>query len=269
MKNILKFITYKIAGMAMLFTCIITNQQVNAQNMSATDVMQAMQSIYKNYDSIAFLSFDVKFNYTSDTLLGEYNNEQLEGSYTMAGKKAKYRLGDIDFMQNESFFIAVYNKDKLILVDEPKTNNTGNQLPMRQMMDSLVQSYTSHYFITGSSNGVDTNIISFDRADSAAQFDKFTITYDNRSNMLCQMAYEYSEPPQLDSTLNYVMAPPDRKRRLTIQYSNYRFDNYEDSVYDENNYIYFERGVCKPVPKYDNYKVYNSKPPSDLSQDSD
>ncbi len=267
MNNILKYNEYKIAGMAMLFTCIITSQQIKAQNMSAADVTQAMQSIYRNYDSIAYLSFDVKFNYTSDTLLGDYANEQLDGSYTMAGKKAKYRLGDIDFMQNESFFIAVYNKDKLMLVDEPKTNNTGNQLPMRQMMDSMAQSYASHYFITGSSIGTDTNVISFDRADSAAQFDKFSITYDNRSKTLCQIAYEYSEPPQLDSTVNYVMAPPDRKRRLTIQYSNYRFDNYEDSVYDENNYIYFERGICKPVTKYDNYKIYNSKPAPELNPD--
>lgn len=269
MKNIYRYNICKITGLILLLSFTMATQQTTAQSTPASEVAQTIQNIYKNYDSIVYLSFDVKFNYTSDTLLGDYTNEQLEGSYTLAGKKAKYRLGDIDFMQNETFFIAVYNTDKLIIVDEPKTNNTGNHFPFRQMMDSLVQSYNSHYNINNTSRGTDTNEIIFERADSIAQLDRFGITYDNRNNFLYKIDYEYSEPSDNDSTSNYIMAPVNRKRRLTIEYSNYRFDNLEDSDYDENNYIYFERGVCKPVSKYENYKIYYSKPTLNISSDSD
>lgn len=237
-----------------------------AQNITQPALAATMESIYRNYDSIPFMSFDVKFNYTSDTLLGDYANEQLMGSYTMAGKKAKYRLGDIDFMQNESFFIAVYNSDKMILVDVPKTNNSGNNLPLRQMIDSLVQAYTVNYNVNRNFVNTDTGVISFDRTDTVTQLKKFNITYDDRSKMILKMAYEYLEPVQIDSNINYTSLPANRKRRLSIEFSNYRFDNYDDAVYNENNYIYFERGVCKPAAKYEDYKIYNSKPSANIIQ---
>ena len=242
--------------------------KIHAQNTSATAaITQTMQSIYQNYDSIKYLSFDVKFNYGSDTLLGKFDTEQMDGSYTMAGKRAKYRLGDIDFMQNDSFFIAVYNKDKLILVDEPKTINIGSQLPLRQQMDSLMLSYANQYTFSNFSQSTDTGVIQLLRADSTAQFDRFSISYDNRTKMLYSVSYEYAEPAELDSVvLNRMMAssgsttPPMQKKRLTISFHNYRFDNYDDTVYDENNYIWFDNGVCKPTAKYDDFKIYYSKP---------
>ena len=258
-------IKYKIVMFALVISC---GARIQAQNTSTTTaIKQTMQSIYQNYDSIKYLSFDVKFNYGSDTLLGKYDSEQMDGTYTLAGKKAKYRLGDIDFMQNDSFFIAVYNKDKLILVDEPKSINIGSQLPLRQQMDSLMLSYANQYSFSNFTQSVDTGVIQLTGTDSTAQFDKFSILYNNRTKMLYQVSYEYKEPASLDSVvLNRMMqssgstTPPMQKKRLTISFLNYRFDNYDDAVYDENNYIWFENGVCKPTAKYDDYKIYYSKP---------
>ena len=264
MKNISSIKRHKTVLLIFL-SFMITVYEARAQNFTQPALAATMESIYKNYDSIPFLSFDVKFNYTSDTLLGEYTNEQLEGSYTMAGKKSKYRLGDIDFLQNESFFIAVYNSDKMILVDVPKTNNTGNNLPLRQTMDSLVQTYTAKYNVNRNFINTDTGVISFDRTDTTSKLDKFSITYDDRNKMILKVAYEYLEPVQPDSNINFTL-PANRKRRLSIEFSNYRFDNYDNAVYNENNYIYFERGVCKPVAKYEDYKIYNSKPATNIIQ---
>lgn len=250
-----------VAGL-MCWSCIMHAQGVPA----STAVRQVMETMYRNYDSIKYLSFDVKFNYGSDTLLGKYDNEQMDGSFTLAGKRAKYRLGDIDFMQNDSFFIAIYNRDKLIMVDEPKMNNVGSQLPMRQQMDSLLLSYANQYTITLYMQGTDTGVIQLVRADSLAQFDKFSISYDDRTKMLYKVTYEYTEPAQLDSAVLAAMeldptaGLPVQKKKLSIQFLNYRFDNYDDTVYDENNYIWFENDVCKPVEKYEGYKIYNAKP---------
>lgn len=254
------------------FLAIITGWSVNTQ-AQANIASQTMQSIYQNYDSIRYLSFDLKFNYSSDTLLGKFDDEEMEGTYTMAGKKAKYRLGDIDFMQNDSFFIAVYNNDKLILVDEPKAINTGSQLPLRNQIDSLLDAYAHHYTISVRNTSADTGMIELLRADSFAQFDRFSISYDSRSKVLYKVMYEYPEAASLDSavlaTLNGRSGSTDQpiqKKRLTISFSNYRFDNYDDDVYDVNNYIWFENGVCRPVTKYDDYKIYYSKPSSVYEQ---
>jgi hypothetical protein len=230
-------------------------------------VLQTLQSIYKNYDSVKYLSFDVKFDYGSDTLLGKFDNEKMDGTYTMAGNKAKYRLGDIDFMQNDSFFIAVYNKDKIIMVDEPKALNMGSQLPMRQQLDSLLNAYAEHYTISSFNQTADTGIIQLVRLDSLAQFDRFSISYDNRNKMLYKISYEYVEPAELDSAVieAYRISSgttniPTQKKRFTIRFLNYRYENYDDAVYNENNYIWFENGYCKPVTKYEDFKIYYNKP---------
>jgi len=253
-----------------VFICLFTGlTTVKAQEEARIAISQAMQAIYKNYDSVPFLSFDVKFDYGSDTLLGKYNAEQMDGSYTLAGKKARYRLGDVDFMQNDSFFIAVYNKDKLIVVDEPKTTNIGNQLPMRQQIDSLLLAYADHYTFSTYSIGNDTGVIQLLRADEEAQFNRFSLTYDNRSKMIYEISYDYPEAAELDTAVIAYLrsAPgkendpvPQQKKRFTIRFLNYRFDNYDEAIYDENNYIWFENGMCKPAAKYDDYKIYYTKP---------
>lgn len=260
-------IKYKTVLFAIMIALCITSK---AQPTTGPGVPQIMQTIYQNYDSLLFLSFDVRFSYESDTVLGKFDSEQMDGTYTMAGKKAKYRLGDIDFMQNDSFFIAVYNRDKLIFVDEPKINNAGSGLPMRQQIDSLITAYSEHYSISTFNQGTDTGVIQLLRADSLAQFDRFSITYDNRNKMLYKVFYEYPEPVSDTATLS-PSSPLNpnmfQKKRLTIQFSNYRFDNSDDELYDENNYIWFEDGVCKPVAKYNDFKIYYSKPATGFYQE--
>lgn len=247
---------------AMLFTVHTT---LIAQ--ASPGVLQTLQSIYHNYDSVKYLSFDVRFNYGSDTLLGKFDAEQMDGTYTLAGNKAKYRLGDIDFMQNDSFFIAVYNKDKLIMVDEPKAINMGSQLPMRQQIDSLLLAYADHYNISSYNQSADTGVIQLLGTDSLAQFDRFALQYDNRTYMLYQVSYNYKEPADLDSAVlssyqasTSTTGVPLQKKRFTIQFLNYRYENFNESAYDENNYIWFENGICKPAARYEEYKIYYLKP---------
>jgi hypothetical protein len=266
MQKIKKMTVRKISIAVMITAMLVTTSSaVNAQTPPA--VLQTLQSIYHNYDSVKYLSFDVKFNYGSDTLLGKFDDEQMDGTYTLAGNKAKYRLGDIDFMQNDSFFIAVYNNDKLIMVDEPKAINMGSQLPMRQQIDSLLLAYDNHYNISSYNQSADTGVIQLLSTDSLAQFDRFALQYDSRSYMLYQVSYEYKEPAELDTAVlssyqasTQTTGVPLQKKRFTIRFLNYRYENFNEAAYDENNYIWFENGMCKPAAKYEGYKIYYVKP---------
>ncbi len=236
--------------LALTFAC--------SNNLRAQTPQQVLESIYQRYDTLSHLTFDVKYTYASDTVLGDFTHDVLEGTYTMAGKKALYRLGDIEFMQNDSFFIAVYNNDKFILVSDPNVSNAGNLLPLRTMMDSLMQAYASHYTITNTVSN-DTGKILFVKADSLAQFQQYSITYDATQLVLHQLAYSFYGPTLLSSD---TLESGNRNKKLTIDFSNYRFANFSATIYDINNYIFFEGGLCKPVDKYKDYKVYYSKSPS-------
>src|SRR5260370_24527456 len=88
--------------MLMLFSAMSIQIKAQSARISPSP-QQIMADIYKVYDSLNYLTFDLKYTYTSDTLNGDFTNDVLQGSYTMAGKKAKYNLGEIEFMQNDSF----------------------------------------------------------------------------------------------------------------------------------------------------------------------
>jgi hypothetical protein len=242
---------------AAVLVCVSMGLHKAQAQASAQDVMS---KIYKKYDSLSYITFDVKYMYGTDTLYGDFKREELAGTYTMAGIKAKYNIGDIEFMQNDSTFISVYNKEKFIMVADPRYTNTGNELPMRAMMDSMIQAYGLHYTILTDTT---LGIIRFNRADSLAQYKQFLISYDVSSKFLNGIQYTFEE--------NQLMNPNDttgslaryalRQKTFKIGFSNYRLDNFSPDLYNENNYIWQEDGEWKPIDKYKGYKVYYSKSP--------
>lgn len=257
--------------------CISFVLAMSTRAQQTTSVNEILEGIYNKYDSIKNLSFDVRFEYGSDTLLGKYDAEQMNGSYIIADHKARYRLGDIDFLQNNSFFISVYNRDKLIIVDEPKIVDMGRILPMRQQLDSLLKNYNTHYSINSYNKSEDTGLIELVKLDSTAQLDKFSITYDRISKMMLQLYYEYTEAANLDTNAIDVLKTipgaedkiPMQKKRLTIRFMNYRFGINDDAVFDENNYIWLDNGLWKPISKYDDYRIYYSKPKTSYREELD
>jgi hypothetical protein len=268
----------KYIAIFIMMVCLLNCNYSNAQ--SATP-QQIMASIYRAYDSLNYLSFNIKYTYTSDTVNGNFTHDMLEGAYTIASKKAKFNLGDIEFMQNDSFFITVYNDDKYILVADPRNENTGSELPMRQTIDSIVGSYQLHYDYTVSTVATDTTnnsdttaevkdttVLAFTKADSLAQFEKFIITYDNVNKVLHSIRYVFLEPVALEYDTLAPGAPAPSSilpissfttKQLKIEFSRYRFDNFSESVYDEEQYIFFEDEVCKPISKYKDYRIFYSR----------
>lgn len=220
---------------------------------------QVLAQVYNSYDNLKYLSFDVKYTYTSDTVNGDFVHDVLQGSYTLAGSKAKFNIGDIEFMQNDSFFITIYNNDKIILVADPRNANAGKELPMRQVMDSLVNTL-SHYNIQVS--GVeDTVTLNLTAVDDTAQFLKFSLSYDTVQKVLYNIEYVFEEPVQITATdtLTTTRQRATRIKRFKVEFHNYRFDNFSETVYDENQFIFFENGECKPVEKYNDFRLFYSR----------
>ena len=238
-----------------------------AQIQAAKD---ALSNIYKSYDSLKYLTFDVSYTYDSDTLYGDFTHDAINGTYTMNGKKAFYKLGDIDFMQNESFLIAVYHKDKFMIVSDPQQVNAGGYLPMRAQMDSLFNMAESHYTVnlsTGSGNmGSTLSTITLAANDSLAQFKTYVITYDSSTNYLKSLQYSFigradnfEAYDTITDTARRRLLNVPRKKQLTIRFLKYRFDNISKEIYDENNYIFYEDDKYKPVSKYSDYTLYYTK----------
>lgn len=238
-----------------LFNLLLSNN-VNAQASPTAQLTE----VYKKYDSIKYITFDIKYKFDTDTIQGDFKHEEIDGFFTMAGKKSIYRVGDIEYMQNDNFLITVHNTDKLLLVMNPSSVNSGSNLPMRTVIDSLLGSYSQYYSINTFTNQNEVKI-EFTRIDSMAQYNKFFIKYDNTTKFITAMEYEYVEA-EYNDPVEGSNQPPKldyRKKKFAVLFSNYRLSNFSEDLYKESNYIWFENGECKPVNKYNNYKIYYSK----------
>lgn len=244
--------------LAVILLAAIGLQPVSAQ----TTPQQIMNRIYEKYDSLSYLTFNVKYIYATDTIGGKYKTDVMKGSYTMAGKKALYNIGDIQFMQNDSFFITVYPDEKYIIVADPRTRNSGSQLPMRAMMDSMIKTYAKHYTIKMTADSVE-GTIRFIKADSLAQFDRFIIKYDVEEYYLNSIKYDFEEAEIVgedeEEDTNESLQTVTRKKSLTLRFTDYRIDNFSPDNYNENNYIWFDEGECKPADKYRGYRIFYSR----------
>lgn len=244
----MKYIIRKLIT-ASLFICCLSGDMVNAQTPQ-----QVLASIYGKYDSLANLTFDIKYTYSSDTLYGDFMYDVLEGTYTMNGRKAKFRLGDIEYLQNDSFFIAVYKQDELMMVTEPRQTNSGSFLPLRDQLDSLVIAYAAHYTITPVVNDSIGQLV-FDAADTIAQYKRFIIEYEADSKLLRALTYWFTEVVPMENSVTDV----SRVKNLKIEFLRHRFDQFSDALYDENQYVVTEEGVLKPAVKYAGFRLFNSK----------
>ena len=146
------------------------------------------------------------------------------------------------------------------MVTNPRSYNTGSDIPLRSNIDSLFTAYNKSYLITNTLTS-GTGQIKFDRADSTAMYDKFYITYNDSTKHITTLEYQFKEP-ELTNDDDTTGAPPKyimRKKILRVEFSSYRLDNFSPDSYNENNYIWFEEEECVPVEKFKGYKVYYSR----------
>jgi len=234
-----------------------------AKPVLAQKPVPIIEAIYQKYAEPSFLSFDVAYTYTSDTLnTTNYMIDQMTGSYTMSGRKALFRLGDIECMQNDSLFIAVYHNDKMIVVGDAREANASAYLPMKQALDSLIAYYEDHFTVSITKNTDSASWIEFTAADSMAMYDRYRIEYNDYNKFISSIEYSFRQYNDTASGPLEESAPPsppvERHYKLRIDFTNYRFDNMAPSVYSTNSYVWKEDGEYKPVPKYNDYRVYNT-----------
>jgi hypothetical protein len=245
----------RVTIVALILAAGMNTPQAKAQTLTDT-----IHGLYRSYDSMQNLTFDVRYVYTTDTINGETETEQLQGFYTMSNRKALYRLGNIEFMQNDSVLISVYHDDKIMMITPRQVNNAGSLLPLRQALDSMITSYSAHYTITHQHNTTDSISTIHFAGDSTVPFAHFYVLYDRADHLITAMKYVYYEvDEEIDLPRASFDDPVKRERRLTLYFENYRFDNISPALYDPSNYAWKEGEKWTPARKYIDYRVYSNQ----------
>jgi hypothetical protein len=254
-----------------LLMSVLYNSHIQAQT-TIDSARNAALKFFKTYDSIPYVTFDARYTLFSDTLQGDFTVETTSGIYTMSGPKAKYSLGDVEYLQNDSFLVAVYHKDQMMVVSRPPVQSSGQYVPMRALLDSLLNVYAAQYdiWVKSSSPDPETDNIGYIKLvkkphAEQAVYNKYIIEFDLLNNVITKVEFEYTQPGlDLDpddepNEAKRILKNTPRRQTLRIEFVNYRFDNFSDDIYSENNLVWQEDGEYKPVEQYKAYRVFNAR----------
>lgn len=236
-------------------TCILiaalicTGSFVVAQE--ATQVKETLKAISKVYDTMEHLRFDVRYIYTTDSV-----NTRMEGSYSIQESKAAYKLGQMECMQNDSFFIAVYTQDKFILVSKPSGKTFTRFFPVKDAIDSLVKLSAGKYSVSITKGKDEPGKISFRAIDTLEKVSAFYIEYNDKTMLLQLIRYVYTEYGMTEATATTDSRLAKKNKEMQIEFLNNRYELSPPELFDEKKYIRFSNGEWTPSENYNGYKVY-------------
>lgn len=254
-----KTIKYLVMRICKIIMISLVSVILSSNLLMAQPVRDILKGLYKIYDSSVFVKFDARFVSHTDTVFGQYHNQEIVGKYAFSGSRALFNVSGMDCMQNDSFFITVSEQEKMIILAPPRRVKNGTFLPMRNEIDSLFERFTDGYVISATTND-SVGIIRFEAQDSALQFSAFHIEYDTRYNWFRKIHFEYFEMVQADEEdIAGIEGSVLRKKYFDVYFENYRFDELDPGLFNENRYVLFDGKNYRPSDRYAHYSVFNSR----------
>ncbi|MES2773901.1 MAG: hypothetical protein V4722_06935 [Bacteroidota bacterium] len=223
-------------------------------------VAQRLSAIYKVYDSMNYMSFDMQMIISADSVPGYLNsqsNSEQNAKLTVAGRKYRYELGENIFMQGDSFVIAAYKPAQTLLFDKAKPTGANSLLPGgKTSLDSLLKNFTMVYSMFSDSTTEGTKLLTFHTVNTSMPYRDIIIEYDAENNYLVNTTYVYYTPFELEDSI--ISPPVLQKHTLAVKYSKYRFDPRSfEKAFSEAEFIYYDGKKYWPSDAYRRYRFYN------------
>lgn len=263
MKGILSLI--KGIYRPLFLLCFLLQMSHYTRAQTAADTARAaLQAIDSSYSHGFYLGFDIKITYSSDTLWAgtdsaDFNYSEMIGNYTFNGNKALYRLGDIEYMQNDSFTVALYRENKIILVGKTLPGQaTSSFMPTKAVFDTMMARLDQEYSCSMQTLN-DFKCIHFTaNNDSTVIFKTIRIDYDPVSFLMRKVVYTMNDHGYYDNP-GAMSQPESRQVVLTFDFMNHRAGDVNPDYFNEMNYLFFDGpAVIKPAAPYQDFTIYKS-----------
>jgi len=237
---------------AVSFLIVLNNTQ--AQPVNIDTVKSELFKINKVFDSSMYLGFKVDAVYSSDTLFGEFEHEEMTGDYILNQKDFYYKIGNTEYVQNDSFIYNIYHDDKMMIMTYDTTAFHNSLFPLKEFLDSVINQYDSLYTISMNTDTTGIKVIEFTSLDTNAAYDRFAVYYEplsykpQRFELSFKGNFDLSDVP--DSLRVPLMAQPLHKRLSMSFYDYYNLTSLD--VFENVNYVFYDRmrKAYRPSEKY-------------------
>ena len=238
-------------------TCILVNAQVDLDSAKTE-----LYRINKVFDSSRYLGFDVHIEYSTDTIYGKFAYEELDGSYILNNSNIYYRMGNSEYIQNDSFVYNIYHDERMMMMTKDPITAKSSLFPLKEFVDSILNWYDTAYVIS-LDTAEDLNVLSFVARYDSLPYQRLAIHYNQESYypFLIEMKF-FSGTNEADTvflvgdtTEARAFLPEKVTRHVNIGFSNYHNPG-SLGVFDDTNYVYFNRQSrrYRPADKFRTYR---------------
>lgn len=242
------------------FTALLPTILLAQASIDATTASQQLSSIYRAYDSMRYVSFDIRIVMDTDTLNGQSQHSEQLGRFSVAGKKYHYTLGGNEVMQNDSFLVSFYKLGRTVILDRPRAGGASSIIPgSRGAMDSILSSYSNSYNMFTDDTEDGHKLLLLHAKGAQMPYSDISMEYDPRRHYLLKSSYTFYGPvhAQADSIAS-SSAQTLRRHVLSVYYENYRFDPESfTSAFSEARFVRYDGKRYWPVQAYANYQFFN------------
>lgn len=235
---------------------------VLGHNLSAQPTLDSIKlelyRINRVFDSSNYLGFDLNIIYASDTVLGKFDHEEIDGKYILNARNVYYRMGNVEYIQNDSFVYNIYHDEKMMIMTKLSASPFNNPFPLREFVDSMINWYDSSYTITMNDEG-DSRVIKFTANVPGLPYQRFAVYYDSSNRYLDKFEMSFYEPVETMSDMPDSIAELIRlktvMKKVTMNFSNY-YSPSTLEIFNDENYVTFDRlrRRFQPAEKYSSYR---------------
>jgi len=223
--------------------CLIVTVSVPAQDFSKT--MQEIEKIKGAYKAGGWLSYQMKYLYSKESAPAKYL-DSLTGNFKMHDSSYYGKMAKIEFLQNATASIAVYNQDKIIMLNKPAKQE--DKLMPLATWDSVFVAYNMDTTLITDKGNVRTLQFKF---APEANYKNFQIQYDIKTYRLTKLVITTKQVP-VDNGGGQVKQDGNI---VTILFSNYSETAFDAAVFSEKKYMQIEGGQWATTAAYNSYRL--------------
>lgn len=226
--------------------------QSRADNVQA--IIDAMRQLHTAYDSGRYLSFNVAYTY-ADVNAPDQILDSISGLIQINNNRYHWQIGTTETVANEHYAIMLFKEDKVMYITKPFAKS-GEIDPLAKLDSSLLLI-----------NGLQTSIkmqknMKFIKLNFPPEsgYKSIQLLINKKTGFLNTV--DFIVKPE--SIGNYGMADSKNIKaayvHIKANYSNYKKDSIDDSIFNESNYFIKNISNFNTVSKYKDYKIFIGSP---------
>ena len=230
---------------------LIRVESIAAQQLNLEKELKLMQAAYKKYE---FLSYNVQYLYAEEKTPHQFIDTVL-GNYKLHQGKYWGKLDNVECVQTDSFFISVYDEDKVIML-----NSSAPVWMQTNMNWDSVWQQSNRDMKCSIERDSGLMKITMENLKENSSYKRVVFWYNPADYLVQKMQYLVRQPIEQSDEVNTQQEHENDFVIIEVRFSNYTQTAFDRNIFLAEKYIERSGKEFKPAKKYNEYTLMVGSP---------